>query len=277
MNRPPPLVSVIIPTLQRATLLRQAIRSVLAQTVQDWELLVVDCGSTDGTEGIVRSWGDARIRLLHCPVRGNIAAPRNVGAGAAGGEYLAFLDADDVWFRDRLERGLDRMRSDISFVYGQARVWFDRTTNWKDRVRTWLRREVWPGRPISGRVVETLVRENHIPTSAVLLRRSLFEAAGGFDEAPELVTIEDYHLWLRCACLTEFAADDKSLYWYRIHQSQTSGRRPWNLLYIDALAAFTAWIDRSKGRGFLAGISSGHLRDLVAIRLEERRRIAQGT
>jgi glycosyltransferase involved in cell wall biosynthesis len=93
----PPLVSVVIPTFNRERYLRDAVASVLAQTYDRWELVIVDDGSTDGTRGYLETLGDGRIRPILGPRGGNPAAPRNLGARTARGAYLAFLDSDDLW------------------------------------------------------------------------------------------------------------------------------------------------------------------------------------
>ena len=98
-----PTVTGIIGTYNRAELLRDAIDSVLKQTCQDWELLVVDNGSTDQTRTVVAGYRDARVRyILNEAPTGSCAAPRNIGIQQARGRYVAFLDDDDVWYPDKL-------------------------------------------------------------------------------------------------------------------------------------------------------------------------------
>src|SRR5215467_12913811 len=107
-NPTPPRVTAIIIVLNGERFIGEAIASVVAQSFADWELLVVDDGSSDGTipivEDVARS--DPRIRLLHHPDRGNhgMSATRNVGIAAAQGEFIGFLDADDVWLPEKLEQ-----------------------------------------------------------------------------------------------------------------------------------------------------------------------------
>ena len=96
-------VSIVTPTFNCAPLLRRAIDSVLQQTHQDWELLVVDNHSTDGTEELVRGYRDTRIRYFKIQNNGVIAASRNLAISQAKGEWLAFLDADDWWMPQKLE------------------------------------------------------------------------------------------------------------------------------------------------------------------------------
>src|SRR5258708_7129899 len=97
------LVTVVIPTYNRLSLVRLAVASVMAQTYTDWELIVADDGSEDGTGEMIRSMADPRIRVLELPHTGNIAAVRNAGAGAGSGAWIAFLDSDDLWLPGKLE------------------------------------------------------------------------------------------------------------------------------------------------------------------------------
>ena len=101
-----PIVSVIIPTYNRAHLVGRAIRSVLAQTFRDFELIVVDDSSTDDTEDVIGSFADPRIRYLRHETNRGGATARNTGIRVACGEYIAFLDSDDEWLPEKLERQL---------------------------------------------------------------------------------------------------------------------------------------------------------------------------
>ena len=96
-----PLVSIVVPTYNRLAYLRQAVQSVFDQTYRQWELIVVDDGSTDGTAAYVASLG-GRVRALTLPRRGGAARARNAGVGAARGAYVAFLDSDDLWLPEKL-------------------------------------------------------------------------------------------------------------------------------------------------------------------------------
>jgi glycosyltransferase involved in cell wall biosynthesis len=104
-----PYVSVIIPTYNRAATIERAIRSVLGQTYVDFELLVVDDGSTDNTGTVIEAIGDPRVRLMRLPVNSGPAVARNAGIGAARGTLIAFLDSDDVWLPLKLERQIAAM------------------------------------------------------------------------------------------------------------------------------------------------------------------------
>jgi glycosyltransferase involved in cell wall biosynthesis len=106
-----PTISVVIPTYDRRALLMEAVESVRAQTFAGWELLVADDGSTDGSADAVEALHDPRIRVLRLPHAGQAAAARNAGVRAARGEWVAFLDSDDVWAPHKLAVQLDLTRA----------------------------------------------------------------------------------------------------------------------------------------------------------------------
>src|SRR5512135_1311174 len=105
------LTSIVVPTHNRLTLLRAAVASVRGQTWRDWELIVVDDGSTDGTRAFLQSLRDPRITAVLQPHTGLVARVRNVGARAAAGAWLAFLDSDDLWAPEKLARQVPAMQS----------------------------------------------------------------------------------------------------------------------------------------------------------------------
>src|SRR6266446_6353562 len=105
-----PLVTVVIPTWNRLPLLEEAVASVIVQTHSYWELIVVDDGSTDGTADRLRAFGDRRVRVVVLRHIGNIGRLRNIGAAAGSGEFIAFLDSDDVWLPRKLELQIGALR-----------------------------------------------------------------------------------------------------------------------------------------------------------------------
>ena len=116
-----PRVSVIIPTYNRADLLGEAIDSVLAQSYQDFEMIVADDGSTDETAMVASKYGD-KVRFLALPHRGQPAAPRNAGIAAATGEYISFLDSDDLYLPDKLALQVPALDENpkVGMVYSSA-------------------------------------------------------------------------------------------------------------------------------------------------------------
>ncbi|MGA7577686.1 MAG: glycosyltransferase family 2 protein [Desulfobaccales bacterium] len=181
-----PGLSVIIPTYNRAALAPEAVASVLAQTWQDFEVLVVDDASTDGTAAALAAFG-SRIRLLRSSSRLGVAAARNLGICAARGQWLAFLDSDDLWRPEKLARQMAYLAAHPELVLCQTE-------------ETWERRGLKVNQPLSHRKIggwiffPSLARCLVSP-SAVVLKRTVFERHGGFDES--LPAAEDYDLWLR--------------------------------------------------------------------------------
>ncbi len=182
-----PQVSVIIPTYNRAAMVKEAIASVLAQSYADRELIVVDDGSTDETKAAVTSFLP-QLTYVYQAHRG-VSAARNRGAAMARGEYLAFLDSDDLWLAGKLKRQIRFMTS-----HPEARICYT------DEI--WIRRGVRVNpmkkhRKYSGMIFPQCLPLCIISPSSALFDRGLFDEAGRFDEA--LAVCEDYDLWLRIA------------------------------------------------------------------------------
>ncbi|MEO8256955.1 MAG: glycosyltransferase family 2 protein [Acidobacteriota bacterium] len=184
---PAPKVSVVIPVFNRPMAVRRAIESVLAQTCQDFEIIVVDDGSTDTTTAAVEAIADPRITLIrHERNRGGSAA-RNTGIRASSADYVAFLDSDDEWLPAKLERQLEvfeRSGDRLGLVYtGVERIFPDGSVS-----RIIARPHVNLARAL---LAENVVGE----TSLGMVRRSALAAVGGFDES--LPSCQDLDLWLR--------------------------------------------------------------------------------
>ena len=187
-----PRVSVITIFLDAEEFLAEAVESVLAQTLDDWELILVDDGSADRSTRIARAYADRvpdRIRYLEHSGHANLgmSASRNAGIAASRGEFIAFLDADDVYRPEKLERQvaiLDREPS-AAMVYGASEHWFSWTGRTKDRGRDCRRRlGVQPDTLIRPPtlIARFLTLEAQTPgTCAMLLRREVVEAVGGFE------------------------------------------------------------------------------------------------
>lgn len=182
------MISVIIPTYNRAGRIGEAIESVIAQTGRDWELIVIDDGSTDDTEEVVRSFGDDRIRYVRQENRG-VSASRNVGIEKAKGELIAFLDSDDRWEPRKLEVQKEFFDSNPAVHVCQTEeIWIRNGV----RVNP-MKKHAKPSGWIFARCLDLCL----VSPSAVMLRRSVFDRIGAFDES--LPACEDYDLWLRAA------------------------------------------------------------------------------
>lgn len=226
VRMPPPVVSVILPTYNREALLREAVASVVAQTFTEWELLVADDGSTDGTRAYLEGVTDPRIRPLYLEHTGTPTRPMMAATAAARGEWLAFLDSDDVWLPDKLRRQLDEV------VQDPACRWSYTGYRHVDEHGA----EVSPNPPVafvphSGWILEELLTFRASSSIVTwLLRKSLFAEVGGFDASPGIDLRSDYDLALRLAAKSPVHAVAEPLTVVRVHAARTTiGRRATDL------------------------------------------------
>ena len=185
MNSKDPTVSVILPTYNRGWVLREAIDSVLAQDFTDFELIVVDDGSTDDTEQLLDAY-DQDLIVLRQSNRG-VSAARNRGIAAAGGRLVAFLDSDDLWLPGKLTRQVAFFNSNPAAVINQTEeIWIRNGVRVNPKTRH---------HKLSGMIFEQSLALCLVSPSAVMIKRALFDEVGLFDEG--LPACEDYDLWLR--------------------------------------------------------------------------------
>jgi glycosyltransferase involved in cell wall biosynthesis len=199
-------ISVIIPTWNRAATIEKAVSSALSQTFPPLEVLVCDDGSTDNSREIVHAIGDPRVRWIDGPHSGLPAVPRNRGISLARGEWLAFLDSDDEWLPEKLEKQMTTVAKAMSLA-GCSNAYrllaegivegtlLDR----KEKVFTF----------------SDIVRVNSIVCSSVLVHKSVVAEVGGFPEESAIRAVEDYALWLRIATRSGFAFNSDPLLRYR--------------------------------------------------------------
>jgi glycosyltransferase involved in cell wall biosynthesis len=184
-----PVYACIIPTFNRPAWTVEAVESVLAQTLGDFECIVVDDGSTDDTADRIVAVGDPRVRLVRQPHRG-VAAARNHGVAMSSSPWLAFLDSDDRWLPRKMERQMAFVAANTALRISQTdELWIRRGV----RVNP-MKKHRKSGGDLFARSLELCV----ISPSAVLVARSLFDEIGGFDE--DFPVCEDYDLWLRITC-----------------------------------------------------------------------------
>jgi len=209
-----PKVSVVIPSYQAGRFIREAVDSVLHQSYKDYEIIIVDDGSTDNTKEVLASYGD-RIKVLNQNNMG-VSAARNKGIMSSRGEYIAFLDADDLWLPDKLERQVTLLEEhpEIGLVFSD--MWVVGETDVPARDRPFLGKSAFQiGKPSKGKVFKHLFLNDFIPMPTAMVRRRCFEKVGLFDSAYD--SCEDYDLWLRLS--QHFSIDyvDKPLAIYRMH------------------------------------------------------------
>lgn len=181
-----PLVSIVIPTFNRVGPVCRAVDSVLRQSYRDFEVIVVDDGSTDRTREWLGRFSDARLLYFLIPHAG-VACARNSGAARARGDWLCFLDSDDVWREHKLREQLGTHAQNPGWLISQTDdVWIRNSRRVNKLKKHGVR---------SGDIFADSLKRCLICSSSVMLRRELFVHSGGFDES--LPTCEDYDLWLR--------------------------------------------------------------------------------
>lgn len=187
-------VSIILPTYNRAYILKKTLESILEQTYSCFELILVDDGSTDDTRQLVESYGDARICYYNPGSNQGAAAARNYGIARAACDYIAFADSDDIWHRDKLEKQLRVLRKtgpDTGFIY--HKIAYDLG---EGRYAI-LPSEDLPAEKKSGDIYAQLLYDNLVPCPSILAKRECIKQAGEFDT--ELKALEDYDFALKMA------------------------------------------------------------------------------
>lgn len=214
-----PLVSVIIPAFNSEKYIAEAINSALCQTYKNTELIIVDNGSTDRTLEIVKkiSLNDNRVKYYSIPPAGRPSVPRNYGIQKSNGEFIAFLDSDDLWHKRKTELQLKRIIASPSsaFIYSMSITFGDVTPFSKKYELLPL-----PFRAAKNKN-DLLEIGNTVPLSSVIVRKDKLVEQKGFDEDP-LLHVEDYDLWIRLAGKNKFIFLPAVLVKYRIHSNQFS-------------------------------------------------------
>ncbi|RLC39556.1 MAG: glycosyl transferase [Candidatus Nealsonbacteria bacterium] len=214
-----PTVSVIIPTYNRAHLIGRAIQSVLDQTYQDFEIIVVDDASTDNTKEVVKSFGDKRIKYLRLRENsGSSAAPKNTAIKITKGKYIALLDSDDEWLPEKLEKQIQLFKNskkkNLGFVGCNVLV-VDEQTNKRYEYKT----------PKYKNVFQRLLENDFIwSSSSVMVKKSVIDNVGLFDES--LKNANDWEMWIRIAQKYDFDFVDEPLfkyYWHGGNITRTAG------------------------------------------------------
>lgn len=198
---PTPKVSVVIPTYNRADCISEAIDSAIAQTYKDYEIIVVDDGSQDNTRDVLKQYGD-KIKYVYQENKGEAGA-RNRGIKEAIGEYVAFLDSDDIWLKDKLEKQvkvLSNSNVDTGLVYCAMQVMQNKT----------LTHKILPSFPAFN--FNDLLIGHKCFSMSVLVRKECFERIGLFDESIKLGC--DYEMWLRLTLRykVEFISEPLAIY-----------------------------------------------------------------
>ncbi len=225
------LISVVIPNYNHGSYLSKAIKSLLNQTHKNWEAFIVDNHSTDNSDEIINSFSDTRIKYLKIHNNGVIAISRNVGINASRGEWIAFLDSDDYWTKDKLEVCLSHTNNQVDLVYHDLEIKYNQKNIFKkNKTKT---RQL--KKPI---LIDLLVNGNLISNSSVFVRRNLLKNVNGINESKEMVAAEDYNTWLKIAKLTDqFTYIPKKLGYYLV-DNQSMSKRDMSLPTRYAVAEF---------------------------------------
>ena len=190
------LFSVIIPTYKRVFEVKKAIDSVISQTINNWEIIVVDNNSKDGTINLIKSYNNEKIKLFFINNNGNIAKSRNLGIKKSSGNYLAFLDSDDVWKSNKLEECQKILNKNIKLVYHDMYI--------KRKVGNFLSKKTGYCRTLKKPIYKDMILNGPaFPTSSVVVEKKILKKINYFNENKELITWEDYDAWIRLSKISE--------------------------------------------------------------------------
>jgi glycosyltransferase involved in cell wall biosynthesis len=207
-------VSVIIPSYNSGHFVTEAIDSILSQTFKEFEILVIDDGSTDNTKEVLEAYGD-KIRYLP-KKNGGVSSARNFGIENAKGKYIAFLDADDVWMPEKLEKQVDLMEAnrEIGLCYAATQK-VDAELNYLSSI---------PANTYKDYTESLLLNLNIVAgsCSSAMARREILEQTDGFDS--KFTTYADWEFWLRLSLLTKFAPVTEELVKYRVVKGSMSSK-----------------------------------------------------
>lgn len=214
-----PLVTVVVPNFNYGQFLHQTLESILNQTYENWEVIVVDNYSTDNSDEVFKTFeSDSRFKMIKFKNNGSIAASRNLGIKAGVGDLIAFLDSDDTWLPDKLSCAVKEHQLGANITYhdlfkidkDSVRVPFGRLKSWNLR------------KPVGS---DLLMRGNAILNSSAVVSRQALSEVEYLDEDLSMVGAEDYNLWLKLARAGfNFKRISLPLGLYRIHTTSTSSR-----------------------------------------------------
>ena len=204
------LVSVVIPAYNSEQYIATCIDSVLGQTYQNLEVIVVDDGSTDKTVQIIAEYNSDRIKI-YSQINSGAASARNHGVQKASGEWIAFIDSDDIWSTDKLQKQLEHC-SDYQWSHTDSYFLgdiYEKNTRVSDL-----------SEKHSGDIFTRLLIENFIGTSCVVIKKAIFQEIGGFSTSYR--ALQDWELWIRVASKYDICYCEEPLVYYRVHSASTS-------------------------------------------------------
>ena len=215
-NQIKPLISIIIPTYNHANYLGKALNSILDQSYNNWEVIVIDNHSTDKTVNVINRFNDKRIRYIKIHNNGIIAKSRNKGILLSKGEWIAFLDSDDWWSLNKLKICVEHINSDVDLIYHDLEIISNERLPFKRKTV----RSRHLKKPV---LIDLLVGGNAISNSSVIVRKNILEKVGLINEKKELIAAEDYNTWLKIAAVSDkFLYLSKRLGYYFVHDRSVS-------------------------------------------------------
>ena len=207
--------SIILPTYNRAsTFLKQAIDSVVSQSYENWELIIIDNNSTDNTDELIKSFHNEKIKTYKIDNHGNIARSRNLGIKKSNGDYIALIDSDDFWEKDKLLHSYKHFKNSKSDGFCHSEYWLYPSGC----------QEIRHYGPNQNFLYSNLLeRGNCLSLSAIVLSKNILIKVGGFSENDSFITAEDYDLWLRLAKInSKMFFSKKIMGTFRIHVDSES-------------------------------------------------------
>lgn len=242
LNQMTPTFSVVIPTFNRADFLKGALSTVLDQSYKDFEVVVVDNFSTDSTLSVIRQFNDPRVQVVQFQNQGVIGAARNVGIKKSQGQYVAFLDSDDTWYQGKLER----VAREIAADPGVGLLCHNQDMVRDGRVAVQTR--YGPSFGFRGSMTDFILCVADGPsTSATVVARRYLDEAGHFSEERDLITVEDYDLWVKLSRLCRFKFLPDVLGTHNYHSGSVSADV--NLHLRNALVVLERHFGETRGRG----------------------------
>jgi glycosyltransferase involved in cell wall biosynthesis len=231
-----PLVSIIMNVRNGAAFLREALDSVMAQSFADWELIVWDDCSSDESANIVSQYRDDRIHYFLSPDETPLGTARDRAIRQARGEWLAFLDQDDVWLPHKLAQQMELVNNDVGIIYGRT-VWFDSR---RGNIRDYDYFHEFEALPEGDIFAELFRHACFIAMSSAVLRRSAVAEAGGIPDTIQIVP--DYYLYVAIARRYRARAIQDVVCRYRLHAGSMSSSPPNRLrLHEEPLSIVKQW------------------------------------
>lgn len=243
-----PLVSIVIPTFNHAEFLNKALDSVVSQSYEHWEAIVIDNHSTDKTSEIVNNYKDSRIKYFKINNYGIIAKSRNLGIKVSRGEWIAFLDSDDWWSKDKLKHCAKNFNDKVDLIYHKLQIIYD-VKKFKLKIKKSVGRKL--NQPILKNLLISVINDGSaIGNSSVVVRKDILDKIGGIDENKKLVASEDFNTWLRVAKETnQFKFLEQTLGFYFVH-AKSSQKRNLSIPHRQCLVEFASLLSEKQKLNF---------------------------